>query len=151
MKGATIIKKKATKFNNTIIEKHGIRFRSLLELYCYEKLKEKNISFKYEKIRYTLQPPVKFNSESYERAKKKGKNHFILRARIDPKVTYLPDFVGKNFIIETKGKASAEFKIKWKMFKKFINDNNLKFTLFLPHTRKEVDMAIQIIIDNKLY
>lgn len=140
-----VISRKSTKFNNTIIEKDGIRFRSLLELYCYDKLNEYGIEFQYEKIRYTLVASYKFKGKSYERVKKKGKNLFIEKQAAYPRITYLPDFVGKNWVIETKGMESAEFKIKWKLFKKFVDINKLELTLFLPHTRKEVDEAVSII------
>ena len=33
-------------------------------------------------------------------------------------IKYTPDFIGDNFIIETKGRANESFPMRWKLFKK---------------------------------
>jgi hypothetical protein len=58
-------------------------------------------------------------------------------------ITYTPDFVGKGWIIETKGMRTPDFNLKWKLLKhKF---KNKKIQLFLPQSVKELDQAIEII------
>jgi hypothetical protein len=32
-------------------------------------------------------------------------------------IKYTPDFIGEDFIIETKGRANESFPLRWKMFK----------------------------------
>ena len=39
-------------------------------------------------------------------------------------IKYTPDFIGKGFIIETKGRANESFPMRWKMFKKYINKHD---------------------------
>ena len=33
-------------------------------------------------------------------------------------IKYTPDFIGKDFIIETKGRANESFPLRWKLFKR---------------------------------
>jgi len=61
------------------------------------------------------------------------------------KMTYTPDFVGKRWIIETKGKKTPEFMQKWKLFKKHLLNNKLKFVLFMPTNKREILTSIQVI------
>ena len=59
---------------------------------------------------------------------------------------YTPDFVGKNFIIETKGRANDSFPLRWKMFKKWMVDNGDNRTLYKPQNQKECDKTIELIL-----
>ena len=36
-------------------------------------------------------------------------------------IKYTPDFEGKDFIIECKGRPNDTFPLRWKMFKKHVN------------------------------
>jgi hypothetical protein len=36
-------------------------------------------------------------------------------------IKYTPDFIGKGFIIETKGRANESFPLRWKMFKRYVS------------------------------
>ena len=38
-------------------------------------------------------------------------------------IKYTPDFIGKDFIIETKGRANESFPMRWKLFKRLIVNN----------------------------
>lgn len=61
-------------------------------------------------------------------------------------ITYTPDFVGKDWVIETKGMKTPDFLLKWKLFKKYLIDNNLKYTLYMPSNQKQVRLAIEHIL-----
>lgn len=63
-------------------------------------------------------------------------------------IKYTPDFVGKNWIIETKGRANESFPFRWKLFKKYLTDNKLNYDLYIPHNHKQVDECINIILSN---
>jgi hypothetical protein len=61
-------------------------------------------------------------------------------------IKYTPDFVGYDFIIETKGRANDSFPLRWKMFKKWLHDNNDKRTIYKPQNQKEVDETVKLIL-----
>ena len=81
-------KKDKRKIKSEASEYDGIKFRSKLEVYCYKKLKENKIKAKYESKSFKLIDKFTYNGESVQ------------------KMSYTPDFVGKNFIIECKGFAN---------------------------------------------
>lgn len=69
--------------------------------------------------------------------------------RVMPRVreiTYTPDFVGKDWVIETKGMKTPDFLLKWKLFKRHLTDNNLSYTLYMPSNQKQVRLAIEHIL-----
>lgn len=37
--------------------------------------------------------------------------------------------------------------MRWKLFKKYLQDNNLKYDLYMPHNHKQVDECIQMILN----
>ena len=135
--------------NATILEYYGITFKSKLELHCYKKLKEANIKFQYEKVKYELMPSFKFENESYELYKKKGERYFGPQRQLVRAITYTPDFVGTHnghkFIIETKGNPNDAFPIRWKLFKKHLHDTGTKCTIYMPRNQKQVDEVVELI------
>lgn len=102
----------------------GIKFRSKLETYTYKKLKEAGIDAEYESTHFELIPKFEYNGEK-------------VRA-----MTYLPDFVGKNFIIECKGLVTDSFPLRWKIFKYYLKQENKDYKLFLVRNQKQVDEMI---------
>lgn len=127
----SIINKKVR--NATPIEIDGIKFKSKLEGYVYKKLKEYNIFAEYEPIKFILIP-----------------SFYFLGKKIRP-ITYTPDFVGNNFIIEAKGRPNETFPLKWKLFLYKLYYENLtnKYQLFIVHNHKEVDECINKILNLK--
>lgn len=123
----------------------GNQFRSKLESYCYAKLKENNLEFEYEPTAFILLDEFYHDFEVWEPKRSKGENVFSNLGRKINKVKYIPDFVGSDWIIETKGHRTPEFNIKWKMFKAYLYANNLHFRLFLPTSNKQIDLSIEII------
>lgn len=119
-------KKSQSKVRNaTPNEYDGIKFRSKLETYTYKKLKEANIITDYEMHRYELLPAFTFNDKKYR------------------PMTYLPDFVGKNFIIECKGYPNEAWPLREKLFRYYLYSNKLDIDFYVVHTQKEVDELIK--------
>lgn len=103
----------------------GIKFRSKLEAYMYEKLKEAKIYNEYEQNRFELIPAFTFLGKK-------------IRA-----MTYLPDFVGKNFIIECKGFPTDSWPLREKLFKYKLFLTQDKRQFFIVHNKKEVEECIK--------
>ena len=128
----------------------GITFASGLEKYMYQALKKAKIKAKYEGQTYVLQKAFNFEVDSFER-QANGKGEMVNRGQKKIlNIKYTPDFVSDSFIIECKGRANESFPIRWKMFKKYVNDNLKRVTLYKPQNQKECDKVIELIIKNKL-
>ena len=123
----------------------GINFASGLERYMYMALKKAKIKALYEGKTFELQEPFDFPFASYERCGN-GKGDYKNRGnkRI-LNIKYTPDFIGKNFIIETKGRANERFPMRWKLFKRFINKCYPRVTLYKPQNQKECDQVIELL------
>lgn len=102
----------------------GIKFKSKLETYTYKKLKEAKIKADYEPTHFELIPKFEYQGEK-------------VRA-----MTYLPDFVGKDFIIECKGLMGDSFPLRWKIFKYTLMKQNSNYKLYLVRNQKQVDELI---------
>jgi len=127
----------------------GIKFASGLERYMYMALKKAKIKAEYEGMTYELFPKFDFNIESYERCGN-GKGEYKNRGNKKIlNIKYTPDFIGKGFIIETKGRANESFPLRWKMFKKHVVDNLNPIILFKPQNQKECDETIRLILESQ--
>ena len=128
----------------------GIQFASGLEKYMYQALKNAKIKAEYEGKTYVLQESFAFEVDSYER-QANGKGDLVNRGQKKIlNIKYTPDFVSDSFIIECKGRANESFPIRWKMFKKYVNDNLKHVILYKPQNQKECDKVIELIIKNKI-
>ena len=128
----------------------GIQFASGLEKYMYQALKNAKIKAEYEGKTYVLQESFAFEVDSYER-QANGKGELVNRGQKKIlNIKYTPDFVSDSFIIECKGRANESFPLRWKMFKKYVNDNLKHVTLYKPQNQKECDEVIELIIKNKI-
>ena len=124
----------------------GTTFASGLEKYMFIALMEAGIEFKYEGYTYELVPAFTFINNCVER-QSNGKGDFINRGNKKVlNLKYTPDFVGEDFIIETKGRANDSFPLRWKLFKKWMHDNNDDRTLYKPQNQKECDETIRMIL-----
>lgn len=129
----------------TIVD--GIKFASGLEAYMYKALKEAKIDAAYEGSTYTIFQGFDLNVTCYERcANGKGEYKDRGNKKILP-IRYTPDFIGKGFIIETKGRANEAFPMRWKLFKHYA-ENNLNSTLYKPQNQKECDETVKLILKN---
>ena len=111
--------------NATAVDAYGLHFRSKLELYTYEAFTKAGIPVKYEPKHFTLLPKFEFLGEK-------------IRA-----ITYLPDFVGKGFVVECKGLMGDSFPLRWKLFKYYLKRHHSKMRCYLVRNHKQVDEMIQ--------
>ena len=135
--------------NATIISFDGVLFKSKLELYAYKRLKEEKIEFQYEGIKFEITPAFTFENKSYELLRKSNAKVFTEQSNKIRPITYTPDFVGNNWIIETKGNPNEVFPIKWKLFKLYLTTTKQNYDLFVPRNHKQIDQAIEIIKQNE--
>lgn len=127
----------------------GTTFASGLEKYMFIALMEAGIEFKYEGYTYELVPAFTFINNCVER-QSNGKGDFINRGNKKVlNLKYTPDFVGEDFIIETKGRANDSFPLRWKLFKKWMHDNNDKRTLYKPQNQAECNKTIELILNGR--
>lgn len=123
----------------------GIKFASGLERYTYMALKKEKLFEGYENENYQLIEGFHFKNESYEK-QANGKGEYINRGNKKILgIKYTPDFVGKDYIIECKGRANESFPLRWKLFKLWLTKNNIGKTLYKPQNQKEVDQTIRLI------
>lgn len=117
------INKKVKNATRVVID--NINFRSKLEAYTYIKFKEANIYLDYECKRFELLPKFEFQGKK-------------IRA-----ITYLPDFIGNNFIIECKGFKTDTWPLREKLFNYYLYrfEPNIKF--YIVHNQKQVDELIK--------
>ena len=123
----------------------GIKFASGLEAYMYKALKKAKIKADYEKRTFEVFSGFYFPENTYER-QANGKGSMINRG--DKKILgikYTPDFEGKDFIIECKGRPNDTFPIRWKMFKKYVNIHLHGYTLYKPQKQSECDDVVNLI------
>ena len=127
----------------------GIKFASGLERYTYIALKKEKLFEGYENENYQLIEGFHFKNESYEK-QANGKGEYINRGNKKILgIKYTPDFVGKDYIIECKGRANESFPLRWKLFKLWLTKNNIGKTLYKPQNQKEVDQTIRLIKNNR--
>ena len=127
----------------------GIKFASGLEKYMYLALKKAKIEANYEGETFIVMEWFDFTVTSYERCAN-GKGEFKDRGnkKILP-IKYTPDFVGKGFIIECKGRANESFPLRWKLFKKVVNNEQPHVILYKPQNHKECDKTAELILEQQ--
>lgn len=119
--------------NATKVDKYGLHFRSKLECYTYEAFMNAGIPVEYEPKHFTLLPKFEYNQEK-------------IRA-----MTYLPDFIGKGFVVECKGLMGDSFPLRWKLFKYYLKQRRSKMKCYLVRNHKQVDEMIQELLSQKNY
>lgn len=131
------------------IKYDGINFASGLERHMYMALQKAKIKAEYEGKTYILIDGFDFTSESFER-QSNGKGDFTNRGnkRVLP-ISYTPDFVANDFIIECKGRANESFPIRWKLFKKYVQEKMPGVTLYKPQNQSECEQVIQHILNKR--
>ena len=131
------------------VRQDGINFASGLERYMYLALKKAKIKAKYEGETYVVQDGFNFNQDCYEK-QANGKGEYKNRGnKAIQSVKYTPDFIGKDFIIECKGRANESFPMRWKMFKNYVKDNLPHVTLYKPQNQKDCDETINLILKSQ--
>lgn len=125
------------------------KYKSSIEKYCADQLREHGLAFDYEKDTFELMESFTFPNK-YFKMTAKGK---VMRDRSNSVVlpiTYTPDFVGRDrkWIIETKGYLPShhDFTMRWKLFLKYLVGINSDYIVFLAKNSGQVDQAIQEIL-----
>jgi len=141
--------KKRGPVNAKKITYDGINFASGLERYTYMALKKEKLFEYYEGEVFQLIESFDFQNESYEK-QANGKGDYTNRgSKKVLGIKYTPDFTGKDYIIECKGRANESFPLRWKLFKLWLTKNNIGKTLYKPQNQKEVDLTVQMIKNNR--
>lgn len=143
-----IYRKKSGKrlVNSIATEYKGIKFKSRLEKEMFTLLEKEGIPFKYEPESYVVFPSFFFSNKSYER-QANGKGDFTNRGfKIVTSISYKPDFVGENFFIETKGRRTEDFNLRFKLFKRYVKENYpIETTIYMPQTLTECKEVVELI------
>lgn len=111
--------------NATRVNRYGINFRSKLECYTYEAFTKAGIPVKYEPKHFVLVPGFEYLGE-----------------KIRP-ITYLPDFLGKGFMVECKGLIGDSFPIRFKLFKHYLKTHRSKMKCYVVRNHKQVDELVK--------
>ena len=126
--------------------------KNATEQYCMDRLKENGIYEGYENKTYTVLDEFFFENDCWARTQN-GKGEFTNRNGKIRAITYTPDFVGSDFIIEVKGYIRAgsydAFPLRFKLFKAWLKKNKIGKTLFVPRNKKEIDKTIELILKNR--
>ena len=101
----------------------NIKFKSLLEVYFYKKLKENKLTkeYIYEKRTIEIIQPFEFHNEKIRGVK------------------YTPDWESSNCFIEIKGHPNESFPLRFKLFKKYLKDNNINHKVFLLKGKTDIN------------
>jgi hypothetical protein len=143
-----IVRKKGPVVSKKVVY-DGITFASGLEKYMYKALKEANIHAEYESQSFELLPSFNFSNDCIER-QSNGKGDYINRGNKKVlNLKYTPDFIGDDFIIETKGRANDSFPLRYKLFKKHLTDNNDKRALYKPQCQSECNETVKLILEKR--
>ena len=127
----------------------GIKFESGLERYTYIALKKNKLFEGYQNERFELITSFQFPNTSYEK-QANCKGEYINRGiKKILGIKYTPDFIGKDYIIECKGRPNESFPIRWKLFKLWLTKNNIGKILYKPQNQKEVDLTINLIKESR--
>lgn len=115
------MKRKKIQSKSKVVD--GIKFKSLLEVYFYKKLKKHKLTKEYIYEKRTLNI---LDSFEFQNEKIRG-------------IKYTPDWESSNCFIEIKGYANESFPIRFKLFKKYLKDNNMKHKVFLLKKKTDID------------
>ena len=125
------------------------KFKSSLEKYCSDKLRESGIAFTYEEDKFVLMDSFRFEHKYFKMTAKK-KDMIDRSNSIQQPIRYTPDFVGKDskWIIETKGYLPShhDFPMRWKLFLRHLVGQDSNCIVFLAKNSGQVDQAIQEIL-----
>ena len=125
----------------------GIQFRSGLEKNTYIALKEAGLFELYEEEVFQLIEGFTLPNICIEK-QANGKGELIDRGQKKVLgIKYTPDFTGKDYIIECKGRANESFPLRWKLFKRWCVKNKDTRPLYKSQNQKDIAIMIKLILD----
>lgn len=150
--------KKLNKFQAIKVDKHGIKFKSGLECFCYEALTQAGFKPTYEQQKFKIFEGFYNQFLKIYLPSKKSKNQrntylqFKTNKILD--ITYTPDFIinlpDTLIIIEVKGRANDRYpyirKLFFKNIEQYASENNIKVYFFEPHNQSHVTDMITILL-----
>ena len=119
----------------------GRKFQSRLEQHLFQLFDDAGVKIKYEEEVFTIIDKFHFPNASYEKTinskgcliNKGEKTHLAIK--------YTPDFTldirDKKIVIECKGIFTDRAQMVWKLFKRYIAENNLNYILYMPRNQKQ--------------
>ena len=115
-----------------------------------KKFSKKNKLYEgYESETFQIIESFNFPNISYEK-QANSKGEYINRgSKKILGIKYTPDFIGKDYIIECKGRPNESFPLRWKLFKLWLTKNNIGKILYKPQNQKEVDRTIALIKEHR--
>jgi len=127
----------------------GIQFRSGLEKNTYIALKKAGLFELYEEEVFQLIEGFTLPNICIEK-QANGKGELIDRGQKKVLgIKYTPDFTGKDYIIECKGRANESFPLRWKLFKRWCVKNKDTRPLYKPQNQKDIAIMIKLILDGR--
>ena len=128
------------------------KYKSSIEKYCADQLREHGIPFSYEEQQFTLLESFRFERRYFKMTARR-KDMSDRSNSIQQPIRYTPDFVCKDstWIIETKGYLPShhDFPMRWKLFKRLISEQFPEHTLYKPQNQKECDRVVEIILEKQ--
>lgn len=110
--------------NATPTEYNNINFRSKLEARIAKYMTEHDVKYSYEKVKLTLLSTKKYEGTTY-------------RA-----VTYTPDFIVKDYIIEVKGFPNDTWALKKKLIIDLISRGEINYHFREVHNLRELKQVL---------
>ena len=127
------------------------RYKSSIEKYCADQLKEHGLAFDYEKKTFELMEKFRFPNKYFKMTAKSKVMSDRTNSVVLP-ITYTPDFIGRDYkwIIETKGflPSHHDFTMRWKLFLRYLVGIDSDYVVFLAKNSGQVDQAIQEILES---
>jgi len=141
-----MMRKKRRSLTSKSKKKQLGKYKSSIEKYCADQLREHGIPFSYEEQHFKLLESFRFERRYFKMTARR-KDMSDRSNSIQQPIRYTPDFVCKDstWIIETKGYLPShhDFPMRWKLFLKYIMDNNMKCDVYLAKNKAQVDQAIE--------
>lgn len=113
--------------NATPTEYDGTQYRSKLEARFARMLKEHGIEFEYEKETWELLPKQRWAGK-------------VVRP-----ITYTPDFIIGDVVVEIKGFRTDVFNVKRKLIVKYLLEHHPEVTFVEAHSIGDMTKAVEII------
>lgn len=129
----------------------GEVYKSKLELEMCKQLYAHKIQFAYEKHSFDIIDGFKYENTSYEKFQNGNGDYKDRGNKRIAKAVYTPDFTPPpdkeiTWIIEVKGRMMPGFPMTWKLFKKYLTDNNMgEVVIFMPRNKKDCEETARII------
>jgi len=119
----------------------GKKFQSRLEQHLFQLFDDAGVKIKYEEEVFTIIDKFHFPNASYEKTINSKGSLINKGEKTHLAIKYTPDFTldigDKKIVIECKGIFTDRAQMVWKLFKRYIAENNLNYILYMPRNQKQ--------------